>query len=83
MIGYVSPGQRPTREQRQATERMVRCIGYDPLTMEYYIDKKFEGVPFRLYSIYKFDVEKYVRGKMKRRHWGFFKKFEYAKQRGK
>ena len=37
MIGYVSPGQRPTREQRQATEKMVRSIGYDPLTREYYI----------------------------------------------
>lgn len=73
MIGYVKPGQRLTKEQKEATERMVRCIGYNPVTRDYYIDKEFQGVPFRLYSIYYKDVEKYVRGKMKHRHWGFFR----------
>lgn len=62
-----------TIKERENISYVVSCIEYFPLERKYFIDKEINGVYFKLYSVYKSDVEKYIRGKMKRMYLGYFK----------
>ena len=61
-----------TIKERENISYVVSCMGYFPLERKYFIDKEINGVYFKLYSVYKSDVEKYIRGKMKRMYLGYF-----------
>lgn len=52
-----------TKKQYRLVKKRQASIGYDPLNRKYYIDRDFDGVLFRCYSIYEKDIKRYVKTK--------------------
>lgn len=61
-------------DKKEKIQWMLASVGYYPMERVWYIDKKINGVQFRFFSVYKAEVEKYIRGKMKRMYLGILKK---------
>lgn len=46
--------------------KALNSIGYDPLLRKYFIERRIQGIMFRMKSYYRKDIEEYISNKTKK-----------------
>lgn len=51
------------KARKMSMNRLIKCIGYDPVTRQYYIDRTIHNIPFQLYHYSEDAVKRYIKSK--------------------